>query len=355
MTTTHHLDDELSAIDWCYEQGWTDGLPVVPPARERVERFLAAAGRPPEEIVASHGTTGRHCSVQDAAINAVMAGCLPQYFPTVLAALEALNEDAYNFHGSTASTGGSGPVLIVSGDIQEEIGLNVGVNVFGPGARANATIGRAIRLVILNIFQMTPGIADRSTTGWPGKYSCCIGENINYSPWAPLHVELGFPAEVSTVTTFAASGFYNIENHYTSDPDTLLDTFVDTMSSLGALTDGQSLVVMAPEHAQIVASSGYTREDVQRYLLERAQRPRADLVAHGKWPAARTVDGLAAGAANGSTANGGGAFRRGREPADILIVVAGGEAGGHSAFLPSWSRGRNSLYQTKAIGVCLDC
>ena len=107
---------------------------------------------------------------------------------------------------------------------------------------------------------------------------------------------------------------------------------------------------MAPEHAQIVASSGYTREDVQRYLLERAERPRADLVAHGKWPAARTVDGLAPGAANG-----GEAFRRGREPADILIVVAGGEAGGHSAFLPSWSRGRNSLYQTKAIGVCLDC
>ena len=127
------------------------------------------------------------------------------------------------------------------------------------------------------------------------------------------------------------------------------------MSSLGALTDGQSLVVMAPEHAQIVASSGYTREDVQRYLLERAQRPAADLVAHGKWPARRTVDGLAAGAANGGTARGKEAFRRGREPADILIVVAGGEAGGHSAFLPSWSRGRNSLYQTKAIGVCLDC
>ena len=354
MTTTHHLDDELSAIDWCYEQGWTDGLPVVPPARERVERFLAAAGRPPEEIVASHGTTGRHCSVQDAAINAVMAGCLPQYFPTVLAALEALNEDAYNFHGSTASTGGSGPVLIVSGDIQEEIGLNVGVNVFGPGARANATIGRAIRLVILNIFQMTPGIADRSTTGWPGKYSCCIGENINYSPWAPLHVELGFPPEVSTVTTFAASGFYNIENHYTSDPDTLLDTFVDTMSSLGALTDGQSLVVMAPEHAQIVASSGYTREDVQRYLLERAQRPRPIWWRTGSGRRGGPSTGWRRARPTGAGARGR-AFRRGREPADILIVVAGGEAGGHSAFLPSWSRGRNSLYQTKAIGVCLDC
>ena len=353
MTTTHHLNDELSAIDWCYEQGWTDGLPVVPPARDRVERFLAAAGRPPEEIVAQHPATGRQCSVQDAAINAVMAGCLPQYFPTVLAALEALNEDAYNFHGSTASTGGSAPVLVVSGDIQDEIGLNVGVNVFGPGARANATIGRAVRLIILNIFRMTPGIADRSTTGWPGKYSCCIGENAAHSPWEPLHVSLGFPPEVSTVTAFAASGFYNIENHYTADPDALLDTFADTMAALGALSDGQSLIVMSPEHAQIAAAAGYSRQDVQRRLFERAQRPAAQLLAHGKWPADRAADGLAPGAERADPGNG--AFHRGREAEDILIVVAGGEAGGHSAFLPSWSRGRNSLYQTRPIGVCLDC
>ena len=288
--------------------------------------------------------------MQDAAINAVMAGCLPQYFPTVLAALEALNEDAYNFHGSTASTGGSAPVLIVSGGIQDEIGLNAGVNVFGPGARANATIGRAIRLVILNIFRMTPGIADRSTTGWPGKYSCCIGENAQHSPWEPLHVSLGFPPEVSTVTAFAGSGFYNIENHYTADPDALLNTFADTMAALGALSDGQSLVVMAPEHAQIAAASGYTRADVQEYLFERAQRSAAELVRHGKWPAERVQDGLAPNAARDHSV-----FHRGRGPQDILIVVAGGEAGGHSAFLPSWSRGRNSIYQTKAIGVCLDC
>ena len=220
-----------------------------------------------------------------------------------------------------------------------------------PGARANATIGRAIRLVILNIFRMTPGIADRSTTGWPGKYSCCIGENAAHSPWEPLHIGLGFPPEVSTVTTFAASGFYNIENHYTADPDALLDTFADTMAALGALTDGQSLVVMSPEHAQIAASTGYTREDVQRHLFERARRPAAELLAHGKWPAERVSDGLAPGVGERDA----GAFHRGREPEDILIVVAGGEAGGHSAFLPSWSRGRNSLYQTRPIGVCLDC
>ena len=356
MTTTHTLTDELSAIDWCYEQGWTDGLPVVPPARERVERFLAAAGRPPEEIVARHPATGRECSVQSAAVNAVMAGCLPQYFPTVLAALEGLNEDAYNFHGSTASTGGSAPVLVVSGDIRDEIGMNAGVNVFGPGNRANATIGRAVRLVIMNIFQMIPGVSDRSTTGWPGKYSACIAENILHSPWEPLHESLGFPAEVSTVTVFAASGFYNVENHYTSDPELLLDTFADAMGSLGALTDGQSLVVMSPEHAAIAASGGWGRTQVQEYLFEHASRDGAEMLRAGKWSSVPGQDGLAPAIdGRGPARQDGVRFHRGRSPDDILIVVAGGEAGGHSAFLPSWSRGRGSIFQTKAIGVCIDC
>ncbi|MXX47503.1 MAG: hypothetical protein F4Z38_04200 [Chloroflexi bacterium] len=357
MTTeTHTLSDELSAIDYCYEQGWTDGLPVVPPARERVERFLMAAGRPPEEIVARHPATGRECNVQSAAVNAVMAGCLPQYFPTVLAALEGLNEDEYNFHGSTASTGGSAPAVIVSGDIRDEIGMNASVNVFGSGNRANATIGRAIRLVIMNIFHMIPGISDRSTTGWPGKYSCCIAENILNSPWEPLHESLGFPPEVSTATVFAASGFYNVENHYTSDPERLLDTFADAMASLGALTDGQSLVVMSPEHAQIAASGGMSKQDVQEYLFEHSYRMGSDMRDAGKWPSDRSQDGLAPAIdGRGPARTDDVRFHRGREPEDILIVVAGGEAGGHSAFLPSWSRGRGSLFQTKAIGVCLDC
>lgn len=311
-----------------------------------------AAGRPPEEVVARHPATGRECSVQSTAINAVMAGCLPQYFPTVLAALEAMNEDGYNFHGSTASTGGSTPVVIVSGDIRDEIGMNASVNVFGPGNRANATIGRAIRLVIMNVFQMIPGVSDRSTTGWPGKYACCIAENILNSPWEPLHESLGFPPEVSTATTFAASGFYNIENHYTSDPQALLDTFADAMASLGALTDGQSLVVMSPEHAEIVASGGMSKQDVQSYLFEHAARSSEEMLKKGKWPAGSMQDGLAEGADQRAS---NGRFHRGRSPEDILLVVAGGEAGGYSAFLPSWSRGRNSIYQTKAIGVCLDC
>ena len=273
------LVDEYDVIqDLFLERGWSDGLPVTPPTPARVEAMLAASGQDPAQVVAELPPNWGAATVERLAINAVMAGCLPQYFPTVLAALEGLNEDAYNFHGSTASTGGSAPVVVVSGDIRDELGMNASVNVFGPGNRANATIGRAIRLVIMNIFQMIPGISDRSTTGWPGKYGCCIAENALNSPWEPLHESLGFPPEVSTATVFAASGFYNIENHYTSDPERLLDTFADAMGSLGALTDGQSLVVMAPEHAQIAASNGMSRQDVQAYLFEHASREPEDMV-----------------------------------------------------------------------------
>ena len=169
---THETpDDALSAIDYCYEQGWTDGLPVVPPEASRVEAMLAFEGRPPETVIAKHPATGLELTIQSAAVNAVMAGCLPEYFPILVAAFEAMEEEPYNFHGSTASTGGSAPLLIVSGPIVDEIGMNAGVNLFGPGNRANATIGRAVRLIILNVFRMSPVIADNSSLGHPGMYS----------------------------------------------------------------------------------------------------------------------------------------------------------------------------------------
>jgi hypothetical protein len=136
-------DDVLAALDYCYEQGWTDGLPVVPPVTDRVEATLAYEGRPPEAVIATHPATGLQLSVHVAAVNAVMAGCLPEYFPVLIAAFEAMDKPEFNFHGSTASTGGSAPLLIVSGPVADDIGMNADVNLFGPGNRANATIGRA--------------------------------------------------------------------------------------------------------------------------------------------------------------------------------------------------------------------
>lgn len=180
-------DDPLAAIDWCYEQGWTDGLPVVPPAVPRVQAMLAADSRPADTVIAHHPATGLDLSLHAAAVNAVMAGCLPEYFPVLVAAFEAMDREAFNFHGSTASTGGSAPLLVVSGPIADEIGMNADVNLFGPGNRANSTIGRAVRLILRNVFQMLPGISDKSTQGNPGKYSFCIAERARQSLAAAVH------------------------------------------------------------------------------------------------------------------------------------------------------------------------
>ena len=343
MHTVEVAEDALAAIDACFENGWTDGLPVVPPELSRVEAMLAMEGRPPETIIATHPTTGLQCSVLAAAVNAVMAGCLPEYFPVVVAALEAANEPDYNFHASTASTGGSAPLLIVSGPVVQEIGMNAAGNVFGPGNRANATIGRAMRLVVLNVFRMLPGVADQSTQGHPGKYCSCIAERSERNPWPPLHVELGYGDDISSVTVFAGAGFCNVENHGGNTPESILDCIADSMASLGCITSGQSVVVLSPEHADIVASTGWRKADVRQYLFDHARQSVAAMQRVKKYvPGEHERQGTQD-------------VHRGFSADDILLTVAGGDAGGHSAFIPSWSRTRASLLQSKPIGVCIDC
>ena len=340
MTTTRDaraqpiaLPDDVSALEQCYERGWTDGLPVIPPAVERVDAMLAAAGADPEAIVAEHPTTGRRCSAHSAAANAVMAGCRDDYFPVVLAALRAMSKEPFNYHASTASTGGAAHAVVVSGPIAEAIGMNAGVNAFGSGNRANATIGRAIRLIHRNVFKMLPGTTDRSTQGNPGKYSLCVAENAAASPWPALNLEFGLPADQSIVVTFAAGGFANVENHMASTPEEVLLTVADSMSALGSLTGGQSVVVLSPEHAKIVAADGsWDRARVRAFLYENARRSSADLERVGR-----------AGNDDGSD------FHRGHGPDDIVLLVAGADAGGHSAFLSSWSRGRASIFQVEPV------
>ena len=336
-------DDVLDAIDYCYAQGWTDGLPVVPPEQSRVAAMLAMEGRPAETIIAARPATGLELTVHAAAVNAVMAGCLPEYFPVVVAAFEAMQQEPFNFHGSTASTGGSAPLLIVSGPIVDEIGMNAGVNLFGPGNRANATIGRAVRLILLNVFRMVPGIADKSTQGNPGKYSFCIAERADVNPWPGLNEEAGLPREISTVTVFAGAGFCNVENHGGDTPEAILDCIADAMANYGCISLGQTVVVLAPEHVQIVASTGWRKAQVQEYLFERAKRSVAGMRSVGKYvPREHRIQGRDD-------------IHRGLQPDDILITVGGGDAGGHSAFIPSWSRSRSSIMQTQPIGVCIDC
>lgn len=342
-TATHEVgDDLLEAIDYCYEQGWTDGLPVVPPEEGRVQAMLAMEGRPAETVIAHHPATRLELTLHAAAVNAVMAGCLPEYFPIVVAAFEAMDREPFNFHGSTVSTGGSGHLLIVSGPVVDEIGMNAGVNLFGPGNRANATIGRTIRLTLMNVFRIVPGIADKSTQGNPGKYSFCIAERADRSPWPPLCEEFGYPDGVSTVTVFAGAGFCNVENHGGNTPEAILDTIANAMANYGCISTGQSVVVLSPEHAEIVARPGWSKAQVREYLFEHAKHPREDIRRLGKldrgYDRQRRDD-----------------CHRGVGPDDILVTVGGGDAGGHSSFIPSWSRGRGSIMQTEAIGVCIDC
>ena len=345
-------DDLLAAIDYCYEQGWTDGLPVVPPDIARVDGMMIYEGRPPEAVLAAHPATGLECTVHAAAVNAVMAGCKPEYFPVIVAALEAMNEPGFNFHGSTASTGGSAPLIIVSGPVIDDIQMNADVNLFGPGNRANSTIGRAIRLILINVFRMIPGVSDKSTQGSPGKYSFCIAERARGNPWSLLVDDLDYPEGVSSVTVFAGSGFCNIENHGGNTPEMVLSTVADAMSNYSCLTLGQSVVVLSPEHVRVLAEAGWTKRRAQEYLFQKAFR---------------TVDGLKSVGKfrdqNYERQHGDDAhplveadkMHRGLTPDDILLIMGGGDAGGHSSFIPSWSRARSSIMQSKPIGVCIDC
>jgi hypothetical protein len=339
-------DDLLAAIDFCYEQGWTDGLPVVPPQVDRVKAMLAADARPADTVICHHPATTLDLSLHAAAVNAVMAGCLPEHFPVLVAAYEAMNRTEFNFHGSTASTGGSAPLLVVSGPIVDEIGMNADVNLFGPGNRANSTIGRATRLILRNVFQMLPGISDKSTQGNPGKYSFCIAERSRGNPWPLLCEVQGYAKGTSSVTTFAGGGFCNVENHGGNTPEQILGSVADAMANYGCITLGQSVVILAPEHMRILGDAGWTREQAQDCLFSQAKRSVDGMKSVGKYRD-REYDRQHDESAHKLVEQG--FVHRGLGPADILITMGGGDAGGHSCFIPSWSRGRSSLMQHAPI------
>src|SRR5215470_10945360 len=242
------------------------------PQVDRVHAMLAADDRPAGTVIAKHPATGLELSLHAAAVNAVMAGCLPTYFPVLVAAFEAMDREPFNFHGSTASTGGSAPMVLVSGPLADEIGMNADVNLFGPGNRPNASIGRATRLILRNVFQMLPGISDKSTQGNPGKYSFCIAERARGNPWPLLCEAQGYPKGTSSVTVYAGGGFCNVENHGGNTPEQILGSVADAMANYGCITLGQSVVILAPEHMKIVGDAGWSRKQAQEFLFTHAKR-----------------------------------------------------------------------------------
>lgn len=276
--------DIRSAMEYYAQQAWTDGLPVVPVTESYLTEFLARTSRDPDEVVFAVPHLNRQCTVRLAAVNAAMAGCLPEYFPVVLAAWDAVTAEPYPKKGIWQSTTGTAPLLLVNGPVREQIGLNSKGNVFGSGFRANATIGRAIRLTAINVFGLRPHQLDQATQGTLAKYSACIAENEEESPWAPLHVEHGMDPSDSAVTAAVIRSCIHIEARHTRLPEQLVLDIANTIRRTGALIHETSsaLVVLGPEHAAVFGGAGWTKSDVRQALFDRAVNSRADLAAVGK-------------------------------------------------------------------------
>lgn len=324
------LGEREDPAEAAYALGWTDGLPVIPPTPERVERMLTGTSRQPNEVVATMPPNFAKVTVEKAAINAVMAGCRPDYLPVVLAAVAAAATDTFNIHGVAATTHFVGPVVVVNGPIATAIGMNGGGNALGPGNRANITIGRALNLIVANVGGARPGGIDRSTLGSPGKLSFCFAEEEAGSPWEPLAVERGVPPGRSAVTLFAGVGPQPVVDQRSRTPESLAASLALSLRTVGhAKLAGRTdaLVVIAPEHAAVFARAGWDKATLRRELLDLLTVPGAEWVAG--------ADGIAEGLPPAAADHAVSKFR----PDGLWFVHAGSSAGLHSAIIGGWVSG----------------
>lgn len=329
------VENSFDAIqDYCWEQGWTDGLPVVPPTEDLVRRMLMAYGEDPSASLGIIQPRNAQVTLEKIAVNAVMAGCRPSYFPVVVAAVKAVMKEEFNVAGVSSTTGGGTPVVMVNGPIAQELGINGDAGCFGPGHRSNAAIGRALRLVIRNIGGQIPGEMDKATLSTPGRYSFCFSENEERSPWEPRHVELGYDPDASIVTVAGIRGVYTVMETTVSTGIEVLHTIAETMKGGGVSnyyqlgTRTQIVLIICPEHAAEMAAYGLTKADIREYIYLNARMPVGQLqgVAHygnRNWPAwinENLSDSM---------------LPIVRVADDIVVLVAGGD-GRHSAWLAGW-------------------
>jgi len=317
------------------ERGWGDGLPVVPPTLERVERMLACTPRARSEVVAGVAPAFGVATVEGIAINAVLAGCDPQALPLLVAAVEAIADPIFNLQAIQATTNPVAVWLVVNGPAAQSLGVNAGWNCLGQGTWANATLGRALRLVLQNIGGAHPGGMDRATHGQPGKYSLCCAENEAESPWPALHVERGFAPGQSTVTVVGAEGTMNMNIH-TKDPGELLRSIAQTMihpPSNEYTHGGEPWIVFGPEHARLLAAAGYDKDAVRAVLWEQS-RMRADMLPGPELARTRTSRRAELGEIAPDSL-----LPIAPRPQDIRLLVAGG-AGTHSVYVPSFGNTR---------------
>jgi len=300
--------------------------------------MLKAAGLEPNDHVGAIENRAVAVTAEKVALNAVMAGCRPEYMKVVVAAVQAICDPAWGYHGPGTSTGGAAVLMIVNGPVVRELDINSGDNLFGPGWRANATIGRALRLVMRNVAGSKPGLLDRGTLGHPGKLSYVIGENEVTSPWTPLHVERGFRKEQSTVTILAADAPHQFYNQLSNTAEGILTTCADDMRISGnVMGQPQYVLILAGEHMRTIAADGWTKAEIRKFVFEHTHNSHEHL---------KRTHRMA------------GAIQPGDDtrmrplvaaPEDILVVAAGGEAGAFSAYIPGWASKRSSQAITKVV------
>ena len=325
------LDPGADPVEACFDRGWTDGLPVVPPTPERILRMLTGTRRNPGEIVGDVPPGLAPCTVEKVAINAVMAGCRPEYMPVILTALEATLDPGFTLHGVTCSTCFSSPVVIVNGPIARRIGMNAGLNALGQGNRANATIGRALNLVVRNVGGGRPGEIDRATLGSPGKFTFCFAEDDTDEDWEPLSVSRGIAPGRSAVTVFAGDGIQGVTDQRARTPGELTRSLAMALHAVGhpKLCEwAPAVLVLSPEHHAIYREAGWDRRRITGALHRALLRHGTDLVAGA-----------------GGVAEGMPLARKDEKipkfhPEALLVVRAGGPAGLFSAILAGWPGGR---------------
>jgi hypothetical protein len=277
-------DAAQQAIEYCYQQDWSDGLPLVPASQPLVDQFLAQTSRDPQEVIGTLEQVDRSCTVYLAAVNAAMAGCRPEYFPVVLAAFGALMAERAARGGGWQSTSGPAPLIVVNGPVRAALGINAAGGVFGPGFRPNATIARAIGLIVRNAFGIRPQVLEQATQGIPGRWSMCIGENEEESPWPPFCTDGGLPAGTSAVSATLLRTSEFVDNRHSHRVEDVLWDLAGTISRTGAqiFAEGGAGLVLCPEHAQLLASAGYAKAAVQQWLIAHCGSTPAGLRRAGK-------------------------------------------------------------------------
>jgi hypothetical protein len=340
------LPGPLEAIEAYFENGWSDGLPVVPPTPEAVSTTLEAAKLAPEEILGIEPVKGAVITAEKAAINAVMAGCKPEYMPVVAAAVDAITQPEFNLHGITVSTMGAAIMLIVNGPITKELEINSRTSAFGPGHRANATIGRAIRLIVMNVLgtRSDDGL-DKATLGHPGKYTWCIAENEDVLPdgWSPLHATRGIDEGQSAVTVVSGLSGTQFGEHEANTPEGILDAFAQRLYPMGPGVK-EVILVICPEHAAHFNKAGWNKEQVGQYLYENARKPASEWVSMGLPSGAQQESNAKPDATSGDQL-----ISVLDSPESAIPIVVGGAGGAWSAVIPPWSLGSRSKVVTRPI------